>query len=31
LRGMLADFDRKWGHESTFRLLVAYEDTLGAV
>ena len=31
LRGMLADFDKKWGHKSTCHLLVAYEDTLGAV
>jgi hypothetical protein len=31
LRGMLADFDKKWGHKSTCRLLVAYEDALNAV
>jgi hypothetical protein len=31
LRGMLADFDVKWGHKSTCRLLVTYEDALGAV
>jgi hypothetical protein len=31
LRGMLADFDQKWGHKSTCRLLVAYEDALRAV
>lgn len=30
LRGMLADFDEKWGHTSTYRLLVAYEHALGA-
>lgn len=30
LRGMLADFDRKWGHKSTLRLLVTYEDILSA-
>jgi hypothetical protein len=28
LRGMLADFDRKWGRKSKCRLLVAYEETL---
>jgi len=31
LRGMLADFDQKWSHRSTCRLLVAYEDALRAV
>jgi hypothetical protein len=31
LRGMLADFDKKWGQKSTCRLLVSYEDALGAV
>jgi|SRR6516162_4482632 hypothetical protein len=30
LRAMLADFDKKWGPKSTFRLLVAYEHTLKA-
>ena len=31
LRGMLEDYDKKWGHRSTCRLLVAYDDTLRAV
>jgi hypothetical protein len=31
LRGMLADFDQKWGSKSTCRLLVAYEEALKAV
>jgi hypothetical protein len=31
LRGMLADFDRRWGAKSTCRLLVTYEGVLGAV
>jgi hypothetical protein len=28
LRGMLADFDWKWGSKSTLRLLTTYEETL---
>jgi hypothetical protein len=31
LRGTLANFDRKWGHKSSCRLLVAYEDTIHGV
>jgi hypothetical protein len=31
LRGVLADYDQKWGHRSTCRLLVAYEEALRAV
>src|SRR5438132_8351175 len=30
LRGMLADYDRKWGQRSTCHLLVAYEEALRA-
>ena len=31
LRGMLGEYDKKWGHRSTCRLLVAYEEALRAV
>jgi hypothetical protein len=30
LRGMLGDYDQKWGHRSTLRLLVTYEEALRA-
>lgn len=28
LRGMLADYDDRWGHVSSFRLADAYDDAL---